>query len=218
MKRLIAFSLLQLTCLLSLNCFAQSADPLWDKVIAELRASEKYVAQDIEQKIDFRKNDGVKQGLFKLKLSDWKKGVPVYSVLSLESPSAEQKPNKPIDLDEMFATLRKAILSKSSGLTRKDNVDFNGMSSTLFEIADGSIQKVKMRIWADPQNGQIYQYRLSAYVPFAFDAETTVSFADSSTGVRLGAQRHTDLKFLIPFKKAQGSVVETLSNWVPSMN
>ncbi len=34
MKRLIALSLLLLTCLLSLNCFAQSADPLWDKVMA----------------------------------------------------------------------------------------------------------------------------------------------------------------------------------------
>lgn len=218
MRKIIASSLLLVSCLLSLNCYAQNTDPLWEKVVSELRASEKYVAQDIEQKIAFRNDDSVKQGLFKLKLSEWKKGLPIYSVLSLESPSTEQKPKKPIDIEEIFVSLRKTMLSKAPGLSRKDDVDFNGVPATLFEVGDSGIQKANMRIWVHSQSGQIYQYRLSVYVPFAFDAETRVSFADTPVGTRLGTQRHTELKFLIPFKKGQGSIVETLSNWAPSMN
>ncbi len=86
--------------------------------------------------------------------------------------------------------------------------------AVLFEIDEGSVQKIKAKIWVQPETGEVYRYQIRVSVPLAVEFDTQVRFDDTPNGVRLGVIRETEFASKIPFKKAKGHLLENLSNWV----
>jgi hypothetical protein len=202
---------------LSLLCAAHSVtlaaqpDPLWEKVVQQYKATDNYAAKEIRQNVTLEKDQETRHSIIRLQLSGWKDTTPQYEVVSIEPAPKEKK--KPMNMDAMLKDAYQQVFSTAMQPKRSDNVRLGEQNATLFELDEGTLQKVSLQLWAEPATGKILQLKLQASMPMAFEASISTSYRPGPDGMSFPAQRKTAFEIHIPFKKAKGSFDETLSQW-----
>lgn len=198
----------------STQAFAQSQDPLWIKSVQQLQNAQKYVARDIEQKVEAERGDEKKAMVMTIRQTAWKGKDPVYSVISVDPPPKDGRQAKPLDFEDVLKSVYKIMLDDTTPVKRHDGQAIEGKAATMFEIDQGGLQKFNAKIWVHPESGQVYHYNIQLAVPLLLELETQATLADSEAGVRVVRTRDSKFKIKIPFKKGSGHLNETLSNWV----
>ncbi|MBB5204719.1 hypothetical protein HNQ51_002033 [Inhella inkyongensis] len=207
-----------LLCVYSAGSFATTPDPLWVKVVRNARAAEMFVARDIDQKVALDQGAGRKEIAIKLQQTAWQEGEPVYTVISSEPKPKESSARKPMAFDAMLKGLAKNAFDEQAAFKRQDHVKWNGTDATEFELNEGSSNKLRFKLWAHPENGEIYAYHVTVAIPLVVAFDMKVQFADTPMGLRLGVNREINFESKMPFKSGGGHVVEALSNWVTRPN
>lgn len=214
MKTGIKLAINILFAFICINANADTPDPLWSKTVQHLQKAQKYVARDIEQKLEAEKDGVKKQATMKAQISSWKDNTPVYSILSVEPKPKDGANLKAIDFEAMMKGVNRLMCDDQTSVKRSNGQKIEGVDAVLFEIDEGSVQKINAKIWVQPETGEVYRYQIRVSVPLAVEFDTQVRFDDTPNGVRLGVMRETEFASKIPFKKAKGHLLENLSNWV----
>jgi hypothetical protein len=205
-------------CVCSAGSFASTPDPLWVKVVRNVRAADTFVAREIDQKLALNKDETKKEVLIKLLQTAWKDGEPVYTVVSSEPKSKNPSVRKPMSFDAMLRNLAKNAFDEQAPAKRQDHVKWNDTNTTVFEMDEGSSNKLRFKLWTNPETGDLYAYHVKVSVPMVVAFDMLVQFADTPIGQRLGVSREINFESKIPFKSGGGHMVETLSNWVARPN
>ena len=190
---------------------AAQPDPLWEKVVQQYKAADNYAAKEIRQNITVEKDQETRHSVVRLQLSGWKDNTPEYEIFSIDPAPKEKK--KPMNMDAMLKDAYRQVFSTTAQPRRSDNVRLGEQNATLFELDEGSLQKVSLQLWAEPSTGRILQLKMQARMPMAFEASISTSYRPGPDGISFPAQRQTAFEIHIPFKKAKGSFDEALSQW-----
>ncbi len=212
-------AMLVLTASLSLHAesHAQQADPLWLKIVAKLQAIQQLAPKDIETTMDIIAKEKTKRLYIQKQITSWDQQLPVHSnvkLIVIPPPDDSKKEFKPFDVKEMMDMMVGEIFTPDAKVSRSDGVNLAGKTWTLFELKQGGMTKVSMRIWVQPETAMILQQEIEAYIPMGFDAkiQTQYELADSTANVPIST--HSKGEVLIPFRGMKFSITETFRNWI----
>ncbi|MBY0572072.1 MAG: hypothetical protein K2P84_00190 [Undibacterium sp.] len=200
--------------LVSCASFADTPDPLWVKAIANIKSSKGWAAKQVELVMDVQKDDEKKHKVITQQLTGWEKDQPVYTVVSVV-PALRDPANPPKvpDILSLFTKVLDKIYVDDAAVKRSDGVKLNGKTLSLFEINEGSLQKVVMKIWVNSETGLVHQQQLNVYMPLTVEANVQMTYDVENQGKNFLTSSETQMEILTPFKKAKGSIKTTYTQW-----
>ncbi|MES2318239.1 MAG: hypothetical protein V4631_12185 [Pseudomonadota bacterium] len=202
--------------LLLLSLPARADDTLWNKTLAQAKASKQFVPGDIDIAVTFGR-DPLTPKRFRSHLTGWENGNPVYSTTEVNPlPGASQ------DRGKSIVTMINAIVEITGELPdpqlkalRLEGQVIDGKSWTEFQQSETGIgKKLVAKIWVHPETGCLHQVDANTHAALQADARIHISYMADATGRCLPQQIDADIDLLIPFKKTKMKLTQTSSNWV----
>jgi hypothetical protein len=188
-------------------------DTLWLKVIFNMKTVEKWAAQNIEMSLKSTNKAGSKEVKISKIISSWDKDVPIYSNVSITPPPSDpKKVIKSFGIDKIIGPVINSIIRSEVRPSRSDQVIMGDKICTMFVVKQGTLPRVEMKFWVQPNTGAIYQYTVDAYVPFGVDAKLTTIFKMDEGG-NLPQQTITKADILTPFNSSKLDMLEIYSHW-----
>lgn len=201
--------------LAALSAWAETPDPLWVKVVDNLKKTAKFVPRDIDTKMEIDKDGTKKNVSFKSQQTGWKDHEPTYTVSDIQPTPKDPSKIKPLDFEAMLKPMFRNVFEPNAEVKRTNGVKLNNVDTSLFELEQSGLQKFRVKVWANPETGDVYRYDVHAEMPLTMAFDMSITLAETATGVRLGTTRDTRFVSKVPFSKAGGHIVDTLSNWIP---
>lgn len=208
-----------LTCLLAATLAvaaaplrAQTTDPLWTSVVAQLEGARRWAPAEIELVNDAGSGSDAKHSVATMRLSGWKEGKPVYELVKIQPP--DKKPPKDFDFLNGLTSLADSL---TSGATprRTDGQPLDGGTYSVFEDRfDETLHSGSVRLWVDPVSGAPRQMVLVVHVPLMVDATITTRYSPGPQGYAMPAHIDYAIQIQIPFKKGRAHLQQTSTSWV----
>lgn len=205
-----------LFAVLSSSNYAHSAtktiDPLWEKIVAQHSALNKWVAKNIEQVVlETPKGEATKKTTVTKEFVRIEKAKPVYKVLDVIPPLSNPKDaDQNVDFGAMFLPLESKIFSNNAPVKRHDAQVINGKSLAVFEFSKGGFI---VKLWADPETGELHQRVFQGGMPFVMSGAMTTTYGTGPNIRNLPKQATTKVSITVPFQKAEIEIKDTYTNW-----
>lgn len=209
MKNLLAIAAL---CCAFTPLHAQDNGALWTNALAQLEASRKWEAGEVETVSDIEKGGQQQHVVASLRLRGWEKGKPMYELVRREP--ADKKASAQ-DLDDTLAILDVSDMLARSKPTRTDGQSLDGAACAVFETRlDEGLKKGAVKLWVDTGTGALRQMTVAARVPLMVDATVTVHYSAGPQGQPLPDTRDYVLEVLMPFRHATVRLKQSNRAWV----
>lgn len=191
---------------------AQDNDALWKSTLAQLDASRKWAAGEIETISDVGKDGALKHEVSSMRLRGWEKGKPAYALVRQEPPD-EKKSAADLSFLDKFNALSEEATANTP--TRTDGQSLDGVPCTVFESrADQALQKATMKLWVDPASGAPRQMVVTVHAPLVMDATIITRYTTGAQGQPLAGVIDYAFEILMPFRHSKARIKQTNSGWV----
>jgi hypothetical protein len=191
---------------------AAAPDPLWEKTVATMKASRKWVAQDLEDTVNAVKDNERRRVVQKKQLAGWDEGVPRYTVVSTTSGKSGSKDEQQVDFALLGRLGDEDLLEPGTSLKRTDDQVLDGKSVSVFQ---GQLKSgLKVKLWVDAETGALLQRVDEVSIPFGVESLQTTRFVIDPEGRNLPSSATINLTVNVPFKKVRVDIATRMSNWV----
>ncbi|WP_170133642.1 hypothetical protein [Undibacterium pigrum] len=202
---------------------ATETDPLWNKVLAQYKASNLWVPKEIKTQLDAeRKDQGNKTSYIKSTLSGWEKQEARYASINTDSNwQALPEQKKSADAINKMLTgldeLKSSLFEEGIKIQRLENEVLDGKKLGVFLLSDdGAGKQISIKIWADPDTACIVKMNTSMHVTLYADAEFSTRYTEPAKGgLCFRGQMQGNIDIQIPFKKGKMQIKQNNNDWVP---
>ncbi|MES2128930.1 MAG: hypothetical protein V4463_16795 [Pseudomonadota bacterium] len=205
-----------LTALLfATSAHAETADPLWEKVIAQSDAAKKWVAQDVDMVATARAKGEDRMFHTRGHLSGWDGNKPRYDTTMVEQkPVTGKKADAQISGD-VFAQMADGMIKADTPYKRRDGQVLDGKTWTVFEVDQSqATMDFQAKIWVDPVSGGLHLVDTHMRATLMMDLYMKTRYAPHAQAGSLPSDIDMNVDVLIPFKNAKLHIVSTNANWI----
>ncbi|WP_423018634.1 hypothetical protein [Undibacterium sp. Di27W] len=217
------FLLLLSLAILSNASAATETDPLWNKVLAQYKASNLWAPKEIRTQLDAeRKDQGNKTSYIKSSLSGWEKQEAKYASINTDSnwqTLPEQK--KSADAISKMLTgldeLKSSLFEEDVKIKRLENEVLDGKNLGVFLLKDdGAGKQISIKIWVNPETACMVKMNTSMHVTLYADAEFSTRYTEpAKEGLCFREQMQGNIDIQIPFKKGKMQIKQSNNDWIP---
>jgi hypothetical protein len=216
---LITWSILLLIPVLSLR--AQTTDPLWLQAQAHIEGTKNLVASEVAAHTEIIDGDGKNQDTIdkKTRLTGWKDGEPVRSVVSLVETQKSALGDAQFDLG--LANHPDKAMSGILTVQRQEETTLDSKSCVVFQVTGQMVKKKKIpftgKVWIDKATGLPlrvdYTFDPSS-IPMTKSMNQSVVYARTSEGSWLPKTVSIDALMSVMFMKIRMTIRQNLDVWV----
>lgn len=216
---LITWSILLLVPVLSIR--AQTADPLWLKAQAHIEGTKNLVASEVAAHTEIIDGDGKNQDTIdkKTRLTAWKDGEPVRSVVSLVETQKSALGDAQFDLG--LANHPEKAMSGILTVQRQEETILDSIPCVVFQVTGRMEKKKKIpftgKVWIDKTTGLPlrvdYTFDPSS-IPMTKSMSQSVVYSRTSEGSWLPKTVSIDALMSVMFMKIKMTVRQNLDVWV----
>jgi hypothetical protein len=202
---------------------AQTKDPLWTKVLAQVEATKGFVAGDLQMQLEVTDSDGkVLERVDKTsKLTGWKDGEPVRVNSSSEASKKSEANDSKFDL--ALANRPDQVLSGITSAQKQGaEATLEGRPSVIYQVVGEVVKKDKKvpftgKVWVDKDSASILKLDYvfdPSQVPMTKKLSQSIVFAPGKDGAWLPKNSVVDATISAVFVKANLAMRVVFESWV----
>ena len=217
--RLLVLSTLMLISALSTH--AQGVDPLWLKVKAQIEQTNNFVASEVSAHTEIIDGDGKNQDTIdkKTRLTGWKNGEPVRSVVS--SVETHKSALGDAQFDQGLANHPEKVLAGILTVERQGETILDSTLCVVFKVTGQLVKKRKISftgtIWVEKTTGlplRIDYYYDPSHIPMTKAMNESMIYASAGQGRWLPKTDSIDILMSIMFMKFKMTIKQSFDGWV----
>lgn len=195
-----------------------AGDNLWADVTANAKKAQQLAAGDIDLVLSASKDGKAPPARhFRLHLSQWDQGKPVYTSVEIDPQPGAPKANgaASVELIKSFAKMGDVLLEADAKVARADAQPLDGKTLTAFTRREEGIgRKMVATIWVDPATACPQRIDTDLHISLYVDGKMKTSYMLDPQGRCVPHQLEGDFAIIVPFKGMKVKMTQISSNWV----